>query len=244
MKPIMGALLWLSVAVPLLAADPTPLPTVDNVSQAEIGKYREKVGETKYLEAVRTCGAKEKAAQQECWRAYFKLAAGEHPNVAPTDINRALGAVPNCSGKWDNGKCTTADTTVTGNPDGKNTKTGAGETTTTGDPCRKLTGKDLEKCKAAKTDAASKETTGAGNLTASPCPQGQIMKDGKCVVDNGVPTANPDKPDEPNKWNDTIAGGKMAIWAALIGFVFGGPAGMMLAAMVGFGAGYFIKELS
>jgi hypothetical protein len=52
------------------------------------------------------------------------------------------------------------------------------------------------------------------------------------------------KADDPNKWNSTIAGGKMAIWAGFIGLILAGPAGMLLAACVGFGAGYFIKEMS
>ncbi|MDD5628543.1 MAG: hypothetical protein PHU21_05735 [Elusimicrobia bacterium] len=60
---------------------------------------------------------------------------------------------------------------------------------------------------------------------------------------HGDPPAAPVKPEDPNKWNSTIAGGKMALWAALIGFVFGGPIGALAFGMVGFGAGYFMHKM-
>ncbi len=70
------------------------------------------------------------------------------------------------------------------------------------------------------------------NLTAStPPPQGDTPSEKK-------------DPDDPNKWNATIAGGKAAIWAGLIGFILGGPVGLMTCALLGFGAGYFIHKMS
>jgi len=64
------------------------------------------------------------------------------------------------------------------------------------------------------------------------------------TVENGAltPTPAPAK-DDPNKWNDTIAGAKTAIWAGIIGFILGGPAGLMVCALVGFGAGYFMHKM-
>jgi hypothetical protein len=84
-----------------------------------------------------------------------------------------------------------------------------------------------------KTAQTQVTTTGPQKRTtiAPPTPpNGQDVSNNK---DNG-------ESGDPNKWNRTIAGGKMALWAGLIGFVFGGPAGLVVAAMIGFGAGYFM----
>jgi hypothetical protein len=60
----------------------------------------------------------------------------------------------------------------------------------------------------------------------------------------GNPTANPPATQDPNKWNDTIAGAKGAIWLGVIGFILGGPLGMLTCAMIGFGAGYMVNKIS
>ncbi len=139
--------------------------------------------------------------------------------------------------RWDGANCVKSEATP--REEKKPGKTGE---TSLADKCKKLQGADKEKCEKAATDAAAaeekkkKELAGAdekaksGNL-AGPPPQGE------------TPTT-PEEKKDPNKWNSTIAGGKMAIWAGLIGLILGGPMGLMLAACVGFGAGYFIKEMS
>jgi hypothetical protein len=60
----------------------------------------------------------------------------------------------------------------------------------------------------------------------------------------GVHEAKPDKALDANRWNVTIAGVKTAVVGGLLGYIFAGPAGLVVAAALGFGAGYFMKKMN
>lgn len=65
------------------------------------------------------------------------------------------------------------------------------------------------------------------------------------VPPTGDLTATPaEKPADPNRWNNTIAGTKGALYGALLGFIFGGPMGMLVFGMVGFAAMYGISKMN
>ena len=142
--------------------------------------------------------------------------------------------------RWDGTNCVKSEAT----PREEKKPANTGETSLA-DKCKKLQGTEKANCEKSAADAEKKkkeeeakkkELAGAdekaksGNLTGPPA--------------HGETPTTPEEKKDPNKWNSTIAGGKMAIWAGLIGLILGGPMGLMLAACVGFGAGYFIKEMS
>jgi hypothetical protein len=56
-------------------------------------------------------------------------------------------------------------------------------------------------------------------------------------------TAAPAK-DDPNKYNNMLVGAQYGILGGLLGFILLGPAGVLLAAAVGFGMGYYINKLN
>lgn len=59
----------------------------------------------------------------------------------------------------------------------------------------------------------------------------------------GPDQGKPDpKPEDPNANRDWIAGAKMGIWAGLIGFIFGGPVGMVLFGVAGVGLGWLMSK--
>ncbi|MCX5794690.1 MAG: hypothetical protein NTY77_04250 [Elusimicrobia bacterium] len=113
-----------------------------------------------------------------------------------------------------------------------------------GSPCQDSTAPVVPE-KKPKPGEKKTATTGASagaNINTDNTAKANVTAAG--VVPHGETPVKAEEKADPNKWNDTIAGGKMAIWAALIGFCFGGPIGMMTFAMVGFGAGYFIHKMS
>lgn len=185
----------------------------------------------------------EKNADQ--WRAiladYMKQSTKQ--SMDPTAEKRILEMTdPGCGeGKrWDGANCVKSEATP--REEKKPGKTGE---TSLADKCASLKGKDKETCEKAaaaqekkkkeeeekkKALAGADEKAKSGNMAGPP--------------EHGETPTTPEEKKDPNKWNSTIAGGKMAIWAGLIGLILGGPMGLMLAACVGFGAGYFIKEMS
>jgi hypothetical protein len=99
----------------------------------------------------------------------------------------------------------------------------------------------------APSPAPSSDQSESVTSTSSSTPTQFTPKTPSVVADvpaNGSPTPTSTKPDDPNKWNDNIAGAKAALWLGIVGFILGGPAGMMVCAMMGFGAGYLINKIS
>ncbi|MBI5240962.1 MAG: hypothetical protein HY926_10860 [Elusimicrobia bacterium] len=245
MKIPLSALTCLLLAAPLLAVVDAPAPTID---PKEIEAYKKKVGDSTFNLAERECAKKPAAAQKGCWEEYIRAANAKDDKPAQglkneQDLSPTLNNRPRCSGQWVGGKCVEAGAAPEGTDKGGNK--GPGQEAAGADPCKgKKDPKEKAKClaaEAAKTPAA--EGKPKENLTVD-CPKDQIRTKDGCVPNKGTPAADAKKPEDPNKWNSTIAGGKMAIWAGFIGLILGGPTGMLLAAMVGFGAGYFIKEMS
>jgi|GEM_PF-6225144 len=211
------SLILISLAVPLFSqGSPNK---VQPVSQDEINIYQKKVSPTLFAKATEDCKSpKSGITTDECWRGYFASAAGEHPNVAPQHLgNLYNNAGKTCGNSGIFDKDCKPDVAV--GPKSHKTSGNANSNTNSN------TNSDANANANINTNTSTNINTNSN-----------VQRDRRH-------RAHPDKPDDPNKWNNTIAGGKMAIWAALIGFVFGGPAGMMLFAAVGFGAGYFIKKI-
>lgn len=103
-------------------------------------------------------------------------------------------------------------------------------------------GKDGKPTTDDKTAAAEQDTKGP---TEQEKARGKEKVDQKVVPPTGDLVASPpEKKDDPNKWNDTIAGAKGALYGALLGFIFGGPMGMLVFGMVGFAAMYGISKMN
>lgn len=52
----------------------------------------------------------------------------------------------------------------------------------------------------------------------------------------------PDSVLDPDRWNPAINGAKWALWGGMIGFILGGPAGMLLLMAAAFVLGWTISE--
>jgi hypothetical protein len=168
------------------------------------------------------------------WRGVMSAYMMSTNKVDPKKVQAGLDAVTKKCGNdeiFDKDTNSCKKTAVSGKPGGKADGKADGKEGI--DPCKSMKGEQKAKCEELLRQGKAKGNLTADDKNAKPTPPPQ-----------GEQEAVPEKKDDPNKWNSTIAGGKMAIWAGFIGLILAGPMGMMLAACVGFGAGYFIKEMS
>ncbi len=82
-------------------------------------------------------------------------------------------------------------------------------------------------------------TVPPGGATSPAAPAGDLTADGRFH-----PTPDPPTPDKPptNPYKNYIQGAKFAIWGAVLGFIFGGPAGALLMGAAAAGAGYYMSK--
>lgn len=81
------------------------------------------------------------------------------------------------------------------------------------------------------TDAKDDKNAKRSDLKTGPPPTGDLE-------------LKPEKPENKNKWNDTIAGGKGAIWAGMIALILGGPVGALVFGAIGFGVFSGISKMN
>jgi hypothetical protein len=220
MKKTLALACFVVLAFPLIAA-------ADGLNADEMKVYNEAAADTNpaygipdsFKAALAKYGDPTKCKDDQCagWRQFLASYKLSKPQVNSDATKKAINKIAQSCGNnqtFDGTKC--VDTNPIINPSSSNSN--------------------------------SNSNTNSGNNPTGPSDNSALNDNTSAVPNLSAQTTTGDTPNvapanDPNKWNSTIAGAKMGIWAGMIAFILGGPAGMLLWAMVGFGAGYIMNKL-
>jgi len=236
MKMILAFAALAALSMPLQAGDcdTTEVPKVEGISPEELAAFK-KARCTEFLQAVKKCDPKSELSKTvdaaSCWKTQMQYKViDSHPIKVPSSL-AGLQGVADGSNKARNSN----------SPEAINHEAGKViENRGDGAAVRVGTGGTKPEIKPSTSTAVPTAPNGVDEVK----PDAKAGLNSAGAAANGPLKATVATKEDPNKWNDTIAGAKAAFLGALFGMIFMGPMGIVLCAAVGFGVGYFVHKMT